>query len=164
MFSRWTKNVCIPCVPHKINCKHICSHDMKQTYSSIIIVRNVCVLTSVSTTMARLINMHTDLQISSCWEHISTWNMHEYLSKCTAVFQIEFSGKNVLHQNWCNITLRLSMAMLLTPSLNLLALLLSSFYNGNTCLWMFVLLKGILSTKIVIFHTQNYCRFPYWPS
>jgi hypothetical protein len=24
-----------------------------------------------------LINMHTDLQISSCWEHISTWNMHE---------------------------------------------------------------------------------------
>jgi hypothetical protein len=23
------------------------------------------------------INMHTDLQISSCWEHISTWNMHE---------------------------------------------------------------------------------------
>jgi len=25
-------------------------------------------------------------------------------------------------------------------------------------------LKGILSTNIVIFHTQNYCRFPYWPS
>jgi hypothetical protein len=25
----------------------------------------------------RTINMHTDLQISSCWEHISTWNMHE---------------------------------------------------------------------------------------
>jgi hypothetical protein len=32
---------------------------------------------SVSTIMARTINMHTDLQISSCWEHISTWNMHE---------------------------------------------------------------------------------------
>jgi hypothetical protein len=92
----------IPCVPHKNNCKKkIGSHDMKQTDSSIIIVRNVCVLTSasmivylfftrswsaiigpkqpkvVSTTMARTINMHTDLQISSCWEHISTWNMHE---------------------------------------------------------------------------------------
>jgi hypothetical protein len=25
--------------------------------------------------MARTINMHMDLQISSCWEHISTWNM-----------------------------------------------------------------------------------------
>jgi hypothetical protein len=30
--------------------------------------------------MARLINMSTDFQISSCWEHISTWNMHtEYI-------------------------------------------------------------------------------------
>jgi hypothetical protein len=39
----------IPCVPHKNNCKKkIGSHDMKQTYSSIIIVRNVCVLTSAS--------------------------------------------------------------------------------------------------------------------
>ena len=27
---------------------------------------------SVSTTMETTINMHTDLQISSCWEHIST--------------------------------------------------------------------------------------------
>jgi hypothetical protein len=37
----------IPCVPHKKNCKKkIGSHDMKQTYSSIIIVGNVCVLTS----------------------------------------------------------------------------------------------------------------------
>jgi hypothetical protein len=26
----------------------------------------------VSITMARTANMHTDLQISSCWEHIST--------------------------------------------------------------------------------------------
>ena len=41
--------------------------------------------------------MHTDLQISSCWEPISTSNMHEKLSKGTAVFQIEFSEKNVLH-------------------------------------------------------------------
>ena len=32
---------------------------------------------SVSTIMARTINMHTDLQISNCWEHISIWNMHE---------------------------------------------------------------------------------------
>jgi hypothetical protein len=40
--------------------------------------------------MARTINMHTDLQISSCWEHI----------KGTAVFQIVFT------QNWCNITLK----------------------------------------------------------
>jgi hypothetical protein len=38
----------IPCVPHKINCKKNGSHDMKQTYSSIIIVRNVCVLTTAS--------------------------------------------------------------------------------------------------------------------
>jgi hypothetical protein len=35
----------IPCVPHKNNCKtKIGKHDMKQTDSSIIIVRNVCVL------------------------------------------------------------------------------------------------------------------------
>jgi hypothetical protein len=104
----------------RIIAKKIGSHDMKQTDSSIIIVRNVCVLTSgsmivylfftrswsaiigtkqpkVSITMARTINMHTFLQISSCWEHISTWNMHEWLSKGTAVFQIEFSGKNFLH-------------------------------------------------------------------
>jgi hypothetical protein len=34
----------IPCVPHRNNCKkQIGSHDMKQTDSSIIIVRNVCV-------------------------------------------------------------------------------------------------------------------------
>jgi hypothetical protein len=26
---------------------------------------------------AKLKNMHTDWQISSCWEHISSWNMHE---------------------------------------------------------------------------------------
>ena len=40
----------IPCVPHKNNCtpKKNGSHDMKQTDSSIIIVRNVCVLTSAS--------------------------------------------------------------------------------------------------------------------
>ena len=35
----------IPCVPNKNNCKKNGSHDMKQTDSSIIIVRNVCVLT-----------------------------------------------------------------------------------------------------------------------
>jgi hypothetical protein len=45
--------------------------------------------------MARMKNMHTDLQISSCWEHISTWNMHEYLSKGTTVFQMNFQG-NIL--------------------------------------------------------------------
>jgi hypothetical protein len=39
----------IPCVPHKNNCqKKIGSQDMKQTYFSIIIVMNVCVLTSAS--------------------------------------------------------------------------------------------------------------------
>jgi hypothetical protein len=39
----------VPCVPHKNNCKKkMGSHDMKQTDSSIIIVRNVCVLTSAS--------------------------------------------------------------------------------------------------------------------
>jgi hypothetical protein len=43
------KSKYIPCVPHKNNCKKkIGSHDMKQTDSSIIIVRNVCVLTSAS--------------------------------------------------------------------------------------------------------------------
>ena len=26
----------------------------------------------ISTTMVRTVNMHTDLEISSCWEHIST--------------------------------------------------------------------------------------------
>ena len=34
---------------------------------------------------------------SSCWEHISTCDMYEYLSKGTAVFQIEFSGKRFLY-------------------------------------------------------------------
>ena len=104
----------IPCVPHKNNCKNkFGSHDMKQTDSSIIIVRNVCLpqhpwlfifssrrhdrqssdqtflheamignhrnktTESLHNAMARTINMHTDLQISSSWEHISTWNMHE---------------------------------------------------------------------------------------
>jgi hypothetical protein len=39
----------IPFVPHKNNCKKkIGLHDMKQTDSSIIIARNVCVLTSAS--------------------------------------------------------------------------------------------------------------------
>ena len=39
----------ILCVPHKNNCtQKNGSHDMKQTDSSIIIVRNVCVLTSAS--------------------------------------------------------------------------------------------------------------------
>jgi hypothetical protein len=43
------KNIYIPCVPHKNKCKKkIGSHDMKQTNSSIIIVRNACVLTSAS--------------------------------------------------------------------------------------------------------------------
>jgi hypothetical protein len=109
-FSWWKKYIYIPCVPHKINCKKIGSHDMKQTYSSIVIVRNVCMLTSASMivylffTKSRSAiigpklfftrswsaiigikqpkvnqspqqwrgwNMHTDLQISSCWEHIS---------------------------------------------------------------------------------------------
>jgi hypothetical protein len=34
-------------------------------------------LISLHNAMAGTINMHTDLQISSCWEHISTWNIHE---------------------------------------------------------------------------------------
>ena len=52
MFSWWKIYIYIPCVPHKNNCKkNICSHDMKQTDSSIIIVRNVCVLTSASMTV-----------------------------------------------------------------------------------------------------------------
>ena len=39
----------IPCVPHKNNCQNKNgSHDRKQTESPIIIVRNVCVLNSVS--------------------------------------------------------------------------------------------------------------------
>ena len=43
------KNIYIPCVPHKNNCiNKIGSHDMKRTNSSIIIVMNVCVLTSAS--------------------------------------------------------------------------------------------------------------------
>ena len=41
--------------------------------------------------------MHTDLQISSFWERISNGNIHEQLSKSTAVFQIEFAEKNCLH-------------------------------------------------------------------
>jgi hypothetical protein len=49
MFSWWKKNIYILCVPHKNNCKKkVGSHDRKQTDSSIIIVRNVCVLTSAS--------------------------------------------------------------------------------------------------------------------
>jgi hypothetical protein len=114
------KSIYIPCVPHKNDCKKkVGSHSMKQKDTSIIIVRNVCMLTKhpwlfnfssrghdrqsseqnnrnlISLhNMVRTINMHTDLQISSCWEHISTWNM---LSKDTAIFQIEFSGENFIH-------------------------------------------------------------------
>jgi hypothetical protein len=40
----------IPCVPHENNCKKkIDSHDISETDSSIIIIRNACVLTSAST-------------------------------------------------------------------------------------------------------------------
>jgi hypothetical protein len=38
----------IPCVPHENNCKKIDSHDISETDSSIIIIRNACVLTSAS--------------------------------------------------------------------------------------------------------------------
>ena len=113
----------------RIIAKQIGSHDMKQTDSSITIVRNVCMLTSasmivylfftrswsaiigpkpfftrlwsaiigtkqpISTIMARTINMHMDLQISSCWEHISTWNMHEHLVKVPPYSKLNFQGK-----------------------------------------------------------------------
>jgi hypothetical protein len=56
--------------------------------------------------MARTKNRHMDLQISSCWEHISTWNMHEKLSKGTNVFQMNFQVEILFPQNWCNITLK----------------------------------------------------------
>ena len=65
----------------------------------------------ISTTMARTKNMHMDLQISSCWEHISTWNMHELLSKGTTVFQMNFQGKICFTQNWCNINIFISSAL-----------------------------------------------------
>jgi hypothetical protein len=53
--------------------------------------------------MVRAKNMHTDLQISSCWEHISTWNM---LSKGTTVFEMNFQENIFFTNNWCNINLK----------------------------------------------------------
>ena len=71
----------------------------------------------------------------------------------------------------------------LLQNTNLVSVLIKICPNfaGHTCIWQdwqfrelstllsrkyktYCTLKGILSTKTVIFHTQNYCRFPYWPS
>jgi hypothetical protein len=50
--------------------------------------------------------MHTDLQISSCWEHISTWNMHEWnpnlneISRNPVSVCVCVTFKVILHQFW----------------------------------------------------------------
>jgi len=51
--------------------------------------------------------MHTVLQISCRWEHISTWNMHiNSLVKVPPYSKLNFHGKIFFTQNWCNITLK----------------------------------------------------------
>jgi hypothetical protein len=52
--------------------------------------------------LARTINMHTDLQISSCWEHISTWNITNSLVKVPPYSKLNFQEKKFFIQNWCN--------------------------------------------------------------
>ena len=77
--------------------------------------------------MARQKNMHTDLQISSCWEHISTWNMHAYLSRGTTVYQMNFQGNIFFTQNWCNITLRY------------FSFIIGDFVDNKSYLWCHIL-------------------------
>jgi hypothetical protein len=71
------KNIytCIQCVPHKNNCKKkIGSHDMKQTDSSIIIVRNVCLLTSESMIVYLFIT-RSGGTFTKLFMHVSSQNM-----------------------------------------------------------------------------------------
>ena len=64
--DRFLNNHCQECVRAYLSIHDCLSFRNKATESK-----------SVSTTMARSKNMHTDLQISNCWEHISTWTVHE---------------------------------------------------------------------------------------
>ena len=79
-------------------------------------------LISLHNAMARTINMHTDLQISSCWEHISTWNMpyvayllHELLwgtnSKINVCFVFFPSVECLLH---CKVIIRYRNIVIIT--------------------------------------------------
>ena len=63
----------IPCVPHKNNCTHKNgSHDTKRTDSSIIIIRNVCVLASAF--------MIVDLFFTRSWSASSEQNNRKLTS------------------------------------------------------------------------------------
>jgi hypothetical protein len=148
MFSWWKKiYIYIPCVPHKNNCnKKIGSHDMKQTDSSIIIVRNVWVLTSAYTivylffTRSWLVIIGPKLFFTRSWSAIigtkqpkvnqspqQWWGWYtctqicrflvvenifrletcmNSLVKVPPYYKLNFQGKIVFTQNWCNITLK----------------------------------------------------------
>jgi hypothetical protein len=54
--------------------------------------------------MARTINMHTDLQISSCWEHIRLETCMNSLVKVPPYSKLNIQRKIFFTQNWCNIT------------------------------------------------------------
>ena len=53
--------------------------------------------------MARTINMQTDLQISSCWEHIWLDTCMTSLVKAPPYSKLNFQGKIFFTQNWCNM-------------------------------------------------------------
>jgi hypothetical protein len=121
----------IPCVPHKNNCKKQLVHDMKETDSSIIIVRNVCLLTEASMIVYLFVmrswsaiigtkqlkvnqspqqwrGLYTCTRIcrflvvgNICW--LETFM--NILVKVPPYSKLNFQGKVFFTQNWCNIIL-----------------------------------------------------------
>jgi hypothetical protein len=77
--------------------------------------------------MARTINMHTDLQISSCWEHISTWNTRAFksgiyteessMSYCVAYYLLKISSLCLSSSSTSPLTPRFIFALLKIPDL-----------------------------------------------
>ena len=99
------------------------SHDIKQTDSSIIIVKNVCVLTSTSMIVylfvtrssleqnnRKLISLHNNGEGD---KHAHVGNIFrleacmDSLVKVPPYSKLNFQGKHFFTQNWCNITLSL---------------------------------------------------------
>ena len=122
----------IPCVPHKNNCKaKIGSYDMKQIDSSIIIVRNVCVLGSASMivylfftrswsaiigTKQPKVNQSPQLwrgryTCTRIYRFLVVGNIFRLetcmnsLVKVLPYSKLNFQGTIFFTQNWCNITL-----------------------------------------------------------
>ena len=132
MFSWWKKKIYIFRVPHKNNCKKkIRWHDMKQTDSSIIIVRNVCLLTAASMIVYLFFTRSWSAIIGTKQPKVNQspqqWRGTQICTRICRflvvgnIFRLEtcmnslvkvppysklnFQGEIVFTQNWCNITL-----------------------------------------------------------